>query len=65
MTDDILTESYSFYGEEEAGLVVVFLVSFVSLLKEITSHNEFKPLDGENGIFITGGEKGRRLRQFA
>jgi hypothetical protein len=29
----------------------------VSLLKEITSHNEFKPLDGENGIFITGGEK--------
>ena len=31
--------------------------SFVSLLKEITSHNEFKPLDGENDIFISGGEK--------
>ena len=76
MTDDILTESYSFYGEEEAGLGLMVAESpyrelsalledllsvkgssFVSLLKEITSHNEFKPLDGENGIFITGGEK--------
>lgn len=75
MTDDILTESYSFYGEEEAGLGLMVAESpyrelsalledllsvkgssFVSLLKEITSHNEFKPLDGENGIFITGGE---------
>ena len=72
----ILTESYSFYGEEEAGLGLMVAESpyrelsalledllsvkgssFVSLLKEITSHNEFKPLDGENGIFITGGEK--------
>ena len=76
MTDDILTESYSFYGEEEAGLGLMVAESpyrelsalledllsvkgssFVSLLKEITSHNEFKSLDGENGIFITGGEK--------
>ena len=76
MTDDILTESYSFYGEEEAGLGLMVAESpyrelsalledllsvkgssFVCLLKEITSHNEFKPLDGENGIFITGGEK--------
>ena len=76
MTDDILTESYPLYEEEEAGqgLMVAELPyrelsalledllstkgsSFVSLLKEITSHNEFKPLDGENGIFITGGEK--------
>ena len=76
MTDDILTESYSFYGEEEAGLGLMVAESpyrelsalledllsvkgssFVSLLKEITSHNEFKPLDGENGIFIAGGEK--------
>ena len=76
MTDDILTESFSFYGEEEAGLGLMVAESpyrelsalledllsvkgssFVSLLKEITSHNEFKPLDGENGIFITGGKK--------
>jgi hypothetical protein len=26
-------------------------------MKEITSHNEFKSLDGENDIFISGGEK--------
>ena len=76
MTDDILTESYPLYEEEEAGLGLMVAESpyrelsalledllsvkgssFVSLLKEITSHNEFKPLDGENGIFITGGEK--------
>ena len=76
MTDDILTESYPLYEEEEAGqgLMVAELPyrelsalledllstkgsSFVSLLKEITSHNEFKPLDGENDIFISGGEK--------
>ena len=76
MTDDILTESYPPYEEEEIGLgwmvaeppyrelsalledlLSVKGSSFVSLLKEITSHNEFKPLDGENGIFITGGEK--------
>jgi hypothetical protein len=76
MTDDILTESYPLYEEEEIGLgwmvaeppyrelsalledlLSVKGSSFVSLLKEITSHNEFKPLDGENGIFITGGEK--------
>jgi hypothetical protein len=75
MTDDILTESYPPYEEEEIGLgwmvaeppyrelsalledlLSVKGSSFVSLLKEITSHNEFKPLDGENGIFITGGE---------
>lgn len=30
--------------------------SFVSLLKEITSRSEFKPLDSENDIFITGGK---------
>ena len=76
MTDDIQTESYPLYEEEEAGLGLMVAEppyrelsalledllsvkgsSFVSLLKEITSHNEFKPLDGENGIFITGGEK--------
>ena len=76
MTDDILTESYPLYEEEEAGLGLMVAEppyrelsslledllsvkgsSFVSLLKEITSHNEFKPLDGENGIFISGGEK--------
>jgi hypothetical protein len=76
MTDDILTESYPPYEEEEIGLgwmvaeppyrelsalledlLSVKGSSFVSLLKEITSHNEFKPLDGENGIFIAGGEK--------
>jgi len=76
MTDDILTESYPLYEEEETGqgLMVAELPyrelsalledllstkgsSFVSLLKEITSHNEFKPLDGENDIFISGGEK--------
>ena len=76
MTDDIQTESYPLYEEEEAGLGLMVAEppyrelsalledllsvkgsSFVSLLKEITSHNEFKPLDGENGIFITGGKK--------
>jgi hypothetical protein len=76
MTDDILTESYPLYEEEEAGLGLMVAElpyrdlsalledllstkgsSFVSLLKEITSHNEFKPLDGENDIFISGGEK--------
>ena len=76
MTDDIQTESYPLYEEEEAGPGLMVAEppyrelsslledlsstkgsSFVSLLKEITSHNEFKPLDGENGIFITGGEK--------
>ncbi len=76
MTDDILTESYPLYEEEETGqgLMVAELPyrelsalledllstkgsSFVSLLKEITSHNEFKSLDGENDIFISGGEK--------
>ena len=76
MTDDIQTESYPLYEEEEAGqgLMVAELPyrelsalledllstkgsSFVSLLKEIASHNEFKPLDGENDIFISGGEK--------
>ena len=30
--------------------------SFVRQLKEITSHNEFKPLDGESDIYIVGGE---------
>ena len=76
MTDDILTELYPLYEEEEAGQVLMVAElpyrelsalledllstkgsSFVSLLKEITSHNEFKPLDGENDIFISGGEK--------
>ena len=75
MTDDIQTESYPLYEEDEAGLGLMVAEppyrelsslledlsstkgsSFVSLLKEITSHNEFKPLDGENDIFITGGK---------
>lgn len=30
--------------------------SFVRQLKDITSHNEFKPLEDENDIFITGGK---------
>lgn len=30
--------------------------SFVKQLKEITSHNEFKPLEDENDIFIAGGK---------
>ena len=30
--------------------------SFVKQLKDITSHNEFKPLEDENDIFIAGGK---------
>ena len=30
---------------------------FVGLLKEIASHGEFRPVENENNIFFTGGEK--------
>ena len=75
MTEDITTEPFLLYDEEEAD--VGWMVaeppyrelpslleelprlkgsSFVRQLKEITSHNEFKPLDGDNEIFVVGGE---------
>ena len=37
-------------------LHVAFGSGFVWTLKQITSHGEFKPLDGENDIFVVGGE---------
>ena len=78
MTEDITTEPFLLYDEEEAD--VCWMVaeppyrelpslleelprlkgsSFVRQLKEITSHNEFKPLDGESNIYIVGGGKHR------
>jgi len=38
-------------------LHIAFGSGFVWTLKQITLHNEFKPLDGERDIFIVGGEK--------
>lgn len=37
-------------------LHVVFGSGFVWTMKLITSHGEFKPLPGEDNIFVVGGE---------
>ena len=37
---------------------------FVSLLKEIASHGEFRPVENENNIFFTGGERGEDFQNL-
>ena len=37
---------------------------FVSLLKEIASHGEFRPIDNEDKIFFTGGERGEDFQNL-
>ena len=75
MNDDITTEPFLLYDEDEENMCLMVeeppyrelsslleelprlkRASFFRQLKEIASHNEFKPLDGENDIFVVGGE---------
>ena len=37
---------------------------FVSLLKEIASHGEFRPIDNEDKIFFTGGDRGEDFQNL-